>query len=323
MSSQIVTLVDPASGGTARVLPELGFNCFSFCPLLDGEPVEMLWAAPGFESGTLRSTASGTPILFPFAGRLSGTSLRFGDREVPLVIDPRQGCAIHGFVHNRPWRVLSQKPASVTGEFHAAQDDAKLLDLWPADFRIRVCYELSDKHLHCQITVDNPSDRPLPFSLGTHGYFRVPLSGDLARSEAARDGCRVFVPARRYWELSKMMPTGQTLPADGHYALAAGMPFSETKLDDVLTDLESRDGRVACRIDDPTNGRQLVLKFDDSFRECVVFNPPHREAICLEPYTAAPDAFALAERGIAAGLRVLQPGEAFQARIDIRVGTYG
>ena len=150
MSPRVVTLVDPASLATARVLPEVGMNCFSFCPELDGQIVETLWAASGFDSGTLRSTASGIPILFPFAGRLRGTHLRFGDREVPLVIDERQHCAIHGFVHNRPWRVIEEqpasgagsfpeaaprlltaremrrRPASVTAEFHAAWDDPAL-----------------------------------------------------------------------------------------------------------------------------------------------------------------------------------------------------
>jgi len=47
----------------------------------------------------------------------------------------------------------------------------------------------------------------------------------------------------------------------------------------------------------------------------VVYNPPHREAFCIEPYTCVPDPFALEARG----LRVLAPGEQFQARIDIEV----
>lgn len=315
MPLDVATLVDPTTGATARVLPAIGFNCFSFQPLLDGELVEVLWSEDTFASGEGRSTRSGIPILFPFPGRLSGTTLRFGDRAVPLVIDPKQGCAIHGFVHNRPWRVLESRPSSVTGEFHAAIDDAKLLDLWPTDFRIRVCYELHDGKLESTLTVDNPSNQPMPFGLGTHEYFRVPLAAD----SAGRDACRIFAPARRYWELEKMFPTGKTLPAEGPRSLSTGMAYGETHLDDVFTDLAATGGRVICHVDDPTNRRRMVMEFDDSFRECVAFNPPHREAICLEPYTCAPDAYALSERGIDAGLRVLRPGESFQARVEIRL----
>lgn len=316
MPIEILILVDPASGAKARVLPSMGFNCFSFQPTFDRGPVEVLWSEESFASGKGRSTRSGIPILFPFPGRLSGTTLKFGDREVPLVIDPKQRCAIHGFVHNRPWRVIESRPSSVTGEFHAAVDDPTLLALWPSDFRIRVCYELRDNRLESTLTVDNPADRPMPFGLGTHGYFRVPLAAD----PAGRDACRIFAPARRYWELANMFPTGKTLPADGS-RISTGMAYAETHLDDVFTDLQSSGGRVVCHVDDPTNRRRLVLAFDDSFHECVAFNPPHREAICLEPYTCAPDAYALADRGIEAGLRILQPGESFQARVEIALET--
>ncbi|HEY2148498.1 MAG TPA: hypothetical protein VGH32_11205, partial [Pirellulales bacterium] len=61
----MITLVDPASGAIVKLLPQLGFNCFSYAPVIDGEKVELLWSAPGFESGKLRSTASGIPLLFP------------------------------------------------------------------------------------------------------------------------------------------------------------------------------------------------------------------------------------------------------------------
>ena len=182
-----------------------------------------------------------------------------------------------------------------------------------ADFRIRVCYELRDGKLESTLTVDNPADRPMPFGLGTHEYFRVPL----AENPAGRDDCRVFAPARRYWELQKCFRPARHRRPMARAALSTGMAYSETHLDDVFTDLQSTGGRVVCHVDDPTNRRRMVLEFDDSFRECVAFNPPHREAICLEPYTCAPDAYALRPRGIDAGLRVLQPGESFQAHVEI------
>jgi aldose 1-epimerase len=309
-----ITLVDPATGSLARILPEAGFNCFSYAPILDGEPVEVLWSAPGFESSGERPTASGIPVLFPFAGRLSGTSFEFAGRTIPLTIDPRHGVAIHGFVFNRPWRIISQSPSSVTGEFHAASADPSLLDRWPADFRIRANYEVQHTGLRLSISIDNPGDRPLPFGLGTHGYFRLPL-GSFGR----RDECHLIVPAQSYWELDRMLPTGHKLPAIGTHGVSGGLPIGETQLDDVFTDLTCRGGRVVCRLLDGVNQRRLSVVFDAKFGHCVVFNPPHREAICIEPYTSVPDAYALEERGIATGLRVLAPGELFQASIELRL----
>lgn len=310
----MLTLIDPASGSLAKILPRVGFNCFSYAPLIDGEPVELLWSAPNFAAAGERPMASGIPILFPYAGRIRGTSFRYDGRELPLVIDQRLGFAIHGFVYNRPWRVIAQSPSSVTGEFHAAHDDPALLDLWPGDFRIRVCYEVGHFGLSCSLAVDNPGDRPTPFWLGTHGYFRLPLGAFGKREE-----CRMIVPTASLWELEGMLPTGRKLPAEGPKGLSGGLTFGESQLDDVFTDLHATSGRVVCRLLDPVNDRRMSLVFDEAFKHCVVFNPPHREAICLEPYTAAPDAFALTERGVDAGLRVLAPGESFQAKIELRL----
>ncbi len=181
-------------------------------------------------------------------------------------------------------------------------------------------FAIAELHLarepNSTLTVDNPGDRTLPFGLGTHGYFRVPLDAD----PAGRDACRVLAPARvLLQELEKMLPGNGTPPVDGKRNLLAGMAYGDTQLDDVFTDLVSDAGKITCRIDDPTNRRRMVLEFDDSFHELVAFDPPHREAFCLEPYSCAPDAYKLTDRGIDAGLRVLKPGETFQARVTMRL----
>ena len=308
-----LTLRDGASGSTAAVLPAVGFNCFSFRPVVGGAPVEALWAAPDFGTPEARPTRSGIPLLFPFAGRLRGSTFAFGDRTYGLKDSLfNAGNAIHGFVLNRPWRVTEQAAARATGEFHASVDEPGLLEQWPADFRIAVTYEVAGTALRCEVRVDNPDERPLPFGLGTHPYFRVPLGeGDAA-------GCRVTVPAGAYWELADGLPTGRRFPATGERDLTAGLPFGDAQLDDVLTDLRAEDGRVRTAIVDPGSGRTLTQTFDAAFRHCVVFTPPHRQAVCVEPYTAVPDAFALEAAGVETGLRVLAPGESFTGRIEIR-----
>jgi aldose 1-epimerase len=91
------------------------------------------------------------------------------------------------------------------------------------------------------------------------------------------------------------------------------------KFDDVFTDLSSAAGIVRTEINDPHTGRILELTFDEAFAQCVVYNPPHREAICIEPYTAAPDAFTLEAQGVKTGLKMLQPGESFKTRFEIRL----
>ena len=65
--------------------------------------------------------------------------------------------------------------------------------------------------------------------------------------------------------------------------------------------------------------RCLEVAFDDHFSQCVVYNPPHREAICIEPYTCLPDQFAMAEQGIIAAPQTLAPGQSTTCGYEIRL----
>lgn len=312
MSIERVELVDEESGSRASVLVGRGFNCYQFSAQLGGRDVEVLWSVPGFESGEGRGSGSGIPLLFPFPGRIGGAKFQYGGKTYTL--EANHGTtAIHGFVLERPWQLVEQTASRAKATFQARFAEPKLLERWPADFKISVTYEVRGARLASTIEIENPDTKPLPFGFGTHPYFRVPLGqgGDAAR-------CKVTVPVASYWELADMLPTGRKLPIDRSRALAGGMPFVETKLDDVLDDLAfEKDGMAVTTIEDAASGRTMQMSFDKQFRSCVVYNPPHREAICIEPYTCVPDPFVLTERGLDAGLRVLGPGERFVGEILI------
>jgi aldose 1-epimerase len=314
MQLEPVTLTDAQTGATAQILNGFGFNCFSFRPVVRGEAIEVLWSEADFLSGEGRPSHSGIPILFPFPGRLRGSFLAYEGGTYPLGSDDGLGNAIHGFVLSRPWRIIEMLPQRTTGEFQASIDEPGLIKRWPGDFRLTVSYELRGNTLSCAIEVRNPGSTRLPFGLGLHPYFRVPLgAGDRA------DDCRVTVPAAEYWELRNMLPTGRRRPAVERGNLAGTMRVADMKFDDVFTGLTASDGLVHTTIDDPNSGRALELVFDAAFRECVLYNPPHREAVCIEPYTCVPDTYELQATGIDAGLRTLNPGEQFRTRFEIRV----
>lgn len=309
--SEVITIADPSTGSTASILPSLGFNCFSFRPVIDGRAIETLWAEPDFGPQS-RPSRSGIPILFPFAGRLRGTSFSFDGKTYEVTgSSMNDGNAIHGFVMGRPWRVIEQSENVAKAEFHASIDDPSILEQWPADFRIRVSYHVTGTTLSCLIEISNPDTRPLPFVFGTHPYFRVPLGG------AATAPCQVTVPAASYWESAAALPTGALLPVDASRDLRAGPQFGNITIDAALANLVlGTDGRFHARIADPA-GFTLEESWDSAFRECIVFTPVHREAIAIEPYTGVPNPFELTAQGIDAGLRVLRPGEHWSGRIEI------
>jgi aldose 1-epimerase len=310
---RIVTIEDERSGARASVLVGLGFNCYRFLVRHGDSDLDVLWSESEFDSGLKRAAGSGIPVLFPFPGRIAGQTLTWQGRQFALAAGDGRGNAIHGFVLSRPWRIVERSAQHVRGQFQASVDDPTLLDCWPADFRITASYSIDHHTLSSELLIENPDQQPLPCGLGLHPYFRTPLGGSDAGA------CIVRLPVASRWELVEMLPTGKKLPVPQAERYRAGVELSSLVLDDVFSDLPFEDDWCQASIFDPGSGRRVKISFDRAFSNCVVYNPPHREALCIEPYTCVPDAFRLESAGVDAGLRVLQPGESFVARWTIEV----
>lgn len=313
MPVETITLADPSTGSTASILTQ-GFNCYRFQAAPAGKQIDVLWSAANFAAGTERASGSGIPLLFPFPGRIQGTQFHWEGKIYHLQPGDKFGNAIHGFVHSRLWRVTRRTQQSAVGEFQASIDDPALRDCWPADFKITATYELSGNRLRSHFRLENPDPKnSLPCGFGTHGYFCVPLGGSSA------DECLVTVPIRERWKLKEMLVTGEREPLANATEFQAGLPFGQTQFDDCFTNLVFEGDACQSQISDPGSGRALRISFDRTFRECVVYNPPHRQAICIEPLTCPPDPFRLSKLGVDAGLRVLTPGQCFEARVEMRL----
>jgi len=311
MNPQIATIRDASTGSSAQILVSQGFNCFRLTAMKGGKPVEVLYAPADFASGQSRPSRGGIPLMFPFPGRIPGTTFSWEGKSYTLEPGDAFGNAIHGFVMWRPWRIVEQTDSKVVGQFHAWKDDPGLKERWPADFRLTATYEMAGNTLRSEFVIDNPGNVPLPCGFGTHPYFRVPLGG--AKAEV----CTVRLPVSARWELKDMLPTGKRLDVADAAALQAGRRYGDLQFDDAFTGLQVADHWCAASISDSASGCTVTQRWDDSFRECVVYTPPHREAICIEPLTCVPSCFDLTARGIDAGLKIVPPGGKFAARVEI------
>lgn len=316
MGTHGLQIADDESAAVAEILPEKGFNCFRWSVPWQGRRLELLSMQAGFIEGLQPPTRSGIPILFPFAGRLRGLQYTWRGRQYDLsgcAYQDGQGNAIHGFVLNRPWRVLSSGKQQLTAEFQGSVDAPESLLGWPADYRITATYEVRGHQLSLHLELANPGQDDLPLSLGLHPYFALPLAGPRA------DACRIRVPADRHWQAEGMLPTGTTCLSERVGEMSAGRPFSQMQYDDVFQLAPANGPRQQAEIIDPAGKCRLVIEFDSAFPHCVVFNPPQRETVCVEPYSALPNAFELEQRGISTGQIVLPPGTSISRSLILRL----
>jgi aldose 1-epimerase len=311
-----IILEDRVSGSTARIAPELGFNCYSFQAVVNDHLIDVLDADPQFVDRGARPSGHGIPILFPFPNRIRDGRFSFDGREYKLpdtaVPFDNAGNAIHGFCLDRPWRVKEVGANFAVGEFQLSKDAPDRLEYWPADCSIAIRYELRGTTLHAGIRIVNPSDSSLPWGFGTHPYFRVPLA-----PQSDPKHCLVVASATEQWDLVDCLPTGGRRPVAAEKDLRDGAYFDQVQLDDVLTGLNPAGDVLEFLIIDEQSGLQIRQRCDKVFRELVVFTPPNRNAVCLEPYTCVTDAVNLSGREIDAGLRTLEPGGEFRTWIDI------
>jgi aldose 1-epimerase len=63
---------------------------------------------------------------------------------------------------------------------------------------------------------------------------------------------------------------------------------------------------------------EVVVSVSPAFRELLLFTPPHRRAVAIEPYTCASDAANLAARGVDSGWAVLPPEGKWEASVEYR-----
>jgi len=308
-----IVLEDPNSTARAEIVAGLGFNCHRLrLEGVAGQGTEIFRSEPNF--GTLggHPTGSGLPIMFPFPGRILGGRMTWQGRTYELPDGDGLGNAIHGFVLQRPWRVLHHDPLRAEGEFHAAQDAPELLDQWPSDFRIVANYQLNENRFHMTYRVSNPGQTPLPCGLGIHPYFRLPLG---PRGDA--ESCTIKLPVNSTWDLDQLIATGgkQPLPRGTDYQ--QGLPFRQIRMDGIFSDLQGTGPQFTAEIIDHANQCRLSIDFDRTLRECIVYTPADRQAICIEPISCVPDPVRLAEKGVDTGLLILPPGGSFEYHLSL------
>jgi len=310
-----IRISDPDSGACARIVPELGFNCFSFDAVIDDQKVSVIDSPADVLTTAPRASSYGTPLLFPFPNRIRNGAFDWEGKSYQIPTDSDHPNSIHGFCLDRPWRVIEKTKQTVTGQFQLSVDAPDRQHCWPSDFIFEVRYRVAENRLESQFRITNPGTVPLPWGLGTHTYFRLPFG----KKSSATD-CVFSAPVSEEWVLEAFLPIGHRIPVENNAPLRQGIRFGEHRCDNVYTGWQSDGGTVRTSVIDENAGIELTQVCDaEYFRELIVYCPPDREAVCMEPYTCVTDAINLHARDLNTGLQILAPGGVVQTWCALQV----
>lgn len=123
-----------------------------------GTGLEYLW------QGDPAVWPDSAPFLFPVVARQLGDRYTLNGQTYAM--------PMHGFAKDRAFQVVEQTPSSVT---LVLAEDEETLGWYPFQFRLTTTFCLQEYHVVVTHRVENLNDQDMPFSIGEHPGFRVPM----------------------------------------------------------------------------------------------------------------------------------------------------
>jgi aldose 1-epimerase len=285
-------LANAELGVRAEVWPKFGLNLLRWSVAAG----DVLYCDPAWDSNPV-ATRSGHPILFPFPNRMEHGKFSHAGVEYQLPLNETSGKhAIHGFTPKRAWRVLGtgteKDHAYLTGQFQLSVDAPEVLACWPGDMALTLTYRLFESALEVTGFVENLAKHPVPFGLGYHPYFTIPGFTDSA------DELLVQAKAKQLWPLVSGIPTGERTSIPPEVDFNTERAVGAVELDTLYTGLPPGPSQRLRDFATLSHGaHKLTVKASAEFRELLLFTPPHRKAVAIEPYTCANNGMNLPNAG--------------------------
>lgn len=218
--------------------------------------------------------ASHAPVLFPVCGSVKNDTITIDGQSYPMTK--------HGFVRNAEFTIAKQGDDFV--ELILTPTDS-MRAMYPFDFVFHVTYTLVEDGYTTTFLVENKSDQVMPFCVGGHPGFNVPMEDGAAFQDYQVEFAEVEDG------LLAQAPSGKLIEGYGHlegFRNARILPLSHELFahDALIFDgLKSRSVRLVHRI----SGKGLHFSFP-KMEVLAIWSKPVAKAnyVCLEPWHGLP-----------------------------------
>ena len=210
------------------------------------------------------------PILFPIVGGLKNDQYRFEGRTCSM--------PSHGIVRKKEWTFVGSDAAGATFETASSEETR---EMYPFDFRLRVCYRLGDSSLAIRYEVANTGKGKMYFSIGSHPAFNLPFAG----------GC----PEHYYFHFSEPEDMERYFFKDGMHLNETEPIFNNSRQIFMTRTLFDRGAIIfknprskAVTIVNSRNTRRIRVR-TDGVPYLALWAPPGAPLACVEPWHGIPD----------------------------------
>ena len=240
--------------------------------------------------------------LFPFAGRIKKGIYSFQNKTYNLPINYiEEENATHGFLYDRKFKVISKRNTGECAEIELEYIPADNLIGYPFDFRMRVVYKFSvEGQVTVTTNVSNLDKGEILFSDGWHPYYKLSQSIDDLKIE--------FNAQERIALNKDKIPSGIKFPLNG--SSVQQIDLKNKTLDDVFK--YSPDNKINfVNICSKESSIRLSIWHEAGYNKynyLVLYTPPHRRSIAIEPMTSNINSFNNKE-----GLIIIKSGESWSA----------
>lgn len=305
--TDLVRLSDPHGGSVAWVCPEAGGNTIAFARWVDCQWRHVLFIeTPAAQLA--RPTRYGCPVLFPFPGYVRNARYLWRDSTRTLPVNGPDGRShVHGFAHDRAWRVVDAHDHVVTLELSTSRDLTLVeRDAYPFDILLRQVVTLSKQALAITLEATNQGGDAAPVGLGLHPYI------DPSILNSTRQGLVAILPGAMERMLAGSVPTGELKAVTSN-----------------VRELRKRDDLLICQTDlaDKAfaslfgrDGHAVQLDLDAGWGDIVLYAPPDQRSVALEPLTCVLSAASL-DPAAPDSLPLLAPGDSVSCSMRLRLVT--